>query len=152
MAQWKNSDNFKPRLNFLLCGFYRKEKSSRHVAMVAKFLDLNKPWSCKYDEKKKNETIKMYDCSVHDCTQEFDNANGLLYQGSLLRCRDFSTMVTWRHTSLYYIGEGPVGGNYGNHVKAQEDRSASPLKVPALLRTFRHFKKCLPLVHGGAGP
>ena len=25
------------------------EKSLRHVAMEAKFLDLNKPWSCKYD-------------------------------------------------------------------------------------------------------
>ena len=82
---------------------------------------------------KKNETIKMYDCSVHDCTQEFNNANGLLYQESLLRCRDFATLITLRHTSpLYYIGEGLVGGNCGNHVKAQEDRSASTLKVPAL--------------------
>ena len=26
-------------------------KSLRHFAMVAKFLDLNKPWSCKYGKK-----------------------------------------------------------------------------------------------------
>ena len=31
----------------------RGEKSSRGVAMVAKFLDLNKPWSCKYRIKKR---------------------------------------------------------------------------------------------------
>lgn len=32
--------------------FYRQEKSSRHVALVAKCLDLNKPWSSKYGGKK----------------------------------------------------------------------------------------------------
>ena len=32
---------------------YSVEKSLRHVAMDAKFLDLNKPWSCKYGKKKK---------------------------------------------------------------------------------------------------
>ena len=31
-------------------------ESSRHVAMVAKFLDLNKPWYGKYG-KKKNEKL-----------------------------------------------------------------------------------------------
>ena len=49
---------------------YSVEKSLRHVAMDAKFLDLNKPWSCKYGKKKKNEKIDMYDFPVHDCTRE----------------------------------------------------------------------------------
>ena len=51
---------------------YSVEKSLRHVAMDAKFLDLNKPWSCKYGKKKKkeNEKIDMYDFPVHDGTRE----------------------------------------------------------------------------------
>ena len=32
-----------------------EEKSSRYVAMVAKFLDLNKPWYGKYGPKKKEK-------------------------------------------------------------------------------------------------
>ena len=35
-----------------------EEKLSRHVAMVAKFLDLNKTWYGKYG-KKKNENIDI---------------------------------------------------------------------------------------------
>ena len=50
---------------------YREERSLRHVDMVTKFLNLNKPWSCKYGRKKK---IEMYDFSVHDCTQR-DNGS-----------------------------------------------------------------------------
>ena len=45
-----------------------KEKSLRHVAMVAKLLDLNKLWSCQYGRK--NENIDMYDFPKHNCTQE----------------------------------------------------------------------------------
>ena len=45
-----------------------KEKSLRHVAVVANFLDLNKTLYCKYCRKK--EKIDMYDFSVSDCTQE----------------------------------------------------------------------------------
>ena len=33
----------------------REEKSLRHVAMVARFLDLIKPWSCKYGREKKRQ-------------------------------------------------------------------------------------------------
>ena len=33
----------------------REEKSLRHVAMVARFLDLIKPWSCKYEREKKRQ-------------------------------------------------------------------------------------------------
>ena len=36
----------------------------RHVAVVAKFLDLNKPWSCLYGGKKKHENIDMCDLCV----------------------------------------------------------------------------------------
>ena len=44
----------------------------RHVTMVAKFLDLNRPWSCKYGRKKdKIDT----DFPVHDCTKE-QNCSG----------------------------------------------------------------------------
>ena len=47
----------------------REEKSLPRVATVAKFLDLNEPWFCKYG-KKNWEKIDMYDFPVHDCTQE----------------------------------------------------------------------------------
>ena len=42
-----------------------EKKSLRHVAMVAKFLDLNQQWSCKYGKEKKDK-IDMYDFPVHD--------------------------------------------------------------------------------------
>ena len=45
----------------------KEEKSFRLFAMVAKFLDLNKPWFCKYG-RTKNEKIVMYDFPVHNCT------------------------------------------------------------------------------------
>lgn len=43
----------------------KEKKSLRHVAMVAKFPDLNNPWSCKYDRKKGRTEFP-----VHDCTKE----------------------------------------------------------------------------------
>ena len=49
--------------------------------MEAKFLDLNKPWSCKY-RKKKIEKIHMYDFAVHECTQE---QNGSPYFSPIVR-------------------------------------------------------------------
>ena len=57
------------------CKAENREKSSRHVTMVAKFLDPNKPWSCKYGRK------KLYDFPVHDCTQE---QNGSPYFSSIV--------------------------------------------------------------------
>ena len=81
--------------------------------MVAKFLDLNKPWFCKYS-RTKNEKIVMYDFPVHNCTQQqngspcfifhfWDNANGRLCKERLLRSRNFSTMVTWRQSCPLYF-------------------------------------------------
>ena len=35
------------------------------IAMVAKYLDLNKPWSCKYG-RKNGEKNDVYDFPVHD--------------------------------------------------------------------------------------
>ena len=46
-----------------------REKSLPRVATVAKFLDLNEPWSWKYG-KKIWEKIHMYDFPVHVCSQE----------------------------------------------------------------------------------
>ena len=61
---------------------YREEKSLRHVVMVAKFLDLNTPWSRKYGRKKKHEKIDTHDFPVHDWSQE---QNSSLYFSSTLR-------------------------------------------------------------------
>ena len=47
-----------------------REKSLRHVAMVAKCLDLNKPLPCKYGRKIKTEKFVLCVFPVHDCTQE----------------------------------------------------------------------------------
>ena len=44
-------------IKFLGC--HREGKSLRHVAMVAKFLDLNNPWSCKYGKTKKQKRKKL---------------------------------------------------------------------------------------------
>ena len=83
--------------------------------MVTKFLDLNKPWSCKYwrKENKENEKIdRTFLCVIaprnkmvaHTFLPSFNNANGHLCQQRLLRFRNFATMVTWRHTSPpYYL-------------------------------------------------
>ena len=38
------------------------------MSMVAKFLDLNKAWPCKYDRKK--QKIDISDFPVHDCLQK----------------------------------------------------------------------------------
>ena len=72
----------------------RMERSLRHVAMVAKFLDLNNLGPVNLAEKK-NEKVVMYDFPVQDCTQKqngipfffpsFDNANGRLCQERLLK-------------------------------------------------------------------
>ena len=58
---------------FNLINKNREEKSLRHVTMVAKLLDLNKAWSCKYGRKKKTKQKQNnLACmtTVYDCTQE----------------------------------------------------------------------------------
>ena len=48
----------------------REEESVRNFAMVAKFLDLNKLWSCKYGWKRNNKIGRyMYEVPI-DCSQE----------------------------------------------------------------------------------
>ena len=44
----------------------REETLLRHVAMVAKLFDHNKPWSCKYG-RKKNDMCEFWG---HDCTHD----------------------------------------------------------------------------------
>ena len=74
-----------------LSNHYSKEKSLRHVAMLANFLDLNKPWSNKYRRKKKRKKkmtcipflriIALRNKTVaHTFLPSFENANGRLCQ------------------------------------------------------------------------
>ena len=90
--------------------FWNKDdKPLRHVAMIAKFLDLDKPWSCNMAEKNKKSTCMTFLCMItlknitvaHFFLPSLDNANGCLCQERLLRSIRFATIVTWRHTSLY---------------------------------------------------
>ena len=55
----------------------RDEKLLCHIAMVAKFLDLNKPWPCKYGRK--NENIDIFDFPVHDCTKKQNGSPCLFF-------------------------------------------------------------------------
>lgn len=86
----------------------RMERSLRRVAMVAKFLELNKPSSCMYG-KKKTKKVVMYDFPEQDCTQE---QNGSLFYSSIVRqckwpslsrriveIKKIPTVVTRRQTS-----------------------------------------------------
>ena len=50
-------------------GEQNREKSLRHVAMAAKFLNLNKPWSYKYTVVADKKSDR-YDFPAHECTQE----------------------------------------------------------------------------------
>ena len=59
------------------------EKSLRHVTMVAKFLDLHKPWSCEYGRKKKRKMV------AHTFLPSFENAKGLLRQERLFEIQKF---------------------------------------------------------------
>ena len=83
-----------------LSNHYRGEKSLRHVAMVANFLDLNKPWSNKYRRKKNEQKHDIYPFPPHHCTEE---QNGSPYFSSIIReckwpslsrTRNFANMVT----------------------------------------------------------
>ena len=75
----------------------REEKSLRHVAMIAKFVDPQQTLSCK-SMAEKTQILDMYDFPVQDCTQEqISNpyfSSDRLCQGRLLRSRNFATMVT----------------------------------------------------------
>ena len=61
----------------------RVERSLRHVAMVAKFLDLNNLGPVNMAEKKK-EKVVMYDFPVQDCTQK-QNGSPLFFHRSTMQ-------------------------------------------------------------------
>ena len=68
--------------HFLVLFACREEKSLRHVAMVARLLDLMKLWSCKYGRKK---TTKLT-CMTFLCMVEFmQEQNGSPYVSSIIR-------------------------------------------------------------------
>ena len=81
----------------------RMERSLRHVAMVAKFLDLNNLGPVNMTGKKTKKLVR-YDFPMQDCTQKqngspfffpsFDDANGRLCQERLLKSKTFPTIVT----------------------------------------------------------
>ena len=54
LSQLSNITNNVSKAIYFCKALNREKKSLRHVAMVTKFLDLNKPWSCKYGRKKRN--------------------------------------------------------------------------------------------------
>ena len=56
-----------------------EEKSLRHVAIAAKILGLNKPWSFNYGRQKKTRMIVLRNKTVvHTFLPSIDNANGRL--------------------------------------------------------------------------
>ena len=67
-------------------------------------MDFNKPWSFKYNRKKKNEEIDMYDFTemialrnktvVHTILSSFDSAKDCPRQERLSRFRNFASIVT----------------------------------------------------------
>ena len=64
-----NGKNSFSSLSLLIgCPQYKEEMSLHHMSMVAKFLDRNKAWSCKYVRKK--QKIDIGDFPVHDCPQK----------------------------------------------------------------------------------
>ena len=54
LSQLSNITNNVSKAIYFCKALNREKKSLRDVAMVTKFLDLNKPWSCKYGRKKRN--------------------------------------------------------------------------------------------------
>ena len=85
-------------------------QSLLHDAMEAKFLDLNKPWSCKYGKQKKWTRMTAF-LWLHDCTQK---QNDSPYYSSIdwwckwlspsrkTKFRHFATMVRGSHTFPLY--------------------------------------------------
>ena len=89
----------------------REETLLRHVAMVAKLLDHNKPRSCKYGRKKKMICVNfggMIALMIRNRTAAHRlfvsrwkmKMTVRLYQERLSRFRNFASMVTWRFSFL----------------------------------------------------
>lgn len=86
-----------------LCRLHREERLLRRVAMVAKFLDLNKPGPANMAKKKETKKLTGKDFPVlrnKTVAHIFlSYADGRLCKEILLRFRNFVTMVTSRHAS-----------------------------------------------------
>ena len=82
----------------------REEESVGNFAMVAKFLNLNKLWSCKYGWKRNNKIGRyMFDVPL-DCSQEQNSSPYfsfivLPWQERMMTSRNFATMLMWHHIS-----------------------------------------------------
>ena len=105
------SDNLIQNLSKPTIASYSVKERRSHTAMVAKFLGLNKLWSCQYGGEKKQQ--KFFFCallllrmkgslvfSFHHWTIQM--AIRLCQGRLLLRSRNFASMVTWHRTSPLY--------------------------------------------------
>ena len=63
---------------------------------------------------------------AHTFLSSFNNANGCLCQDSLLRYRNFATMVTWCHISPLYMGKNITKNRFQ---KSQMDKNISEHKI-----------------------
>ena len=108
-----------------LFDLHNGDKALRHVAMVAIFLDLNNPRSCKYGRKKKRKNA-LCDFPVHGCTREqngspyFSSIVWRLCQERLLRSRNFATIITWRDISPLFSSD--YNGPYPIHASNKTGR------------------------------
>ena len=95
----------------------RSSKLLHHIVMVAKFLDLNNPWSCKYGSK--NKKTDMYSmtfwCMIalgnktvaHTFLPLFNNANSHRCQEGSLRSWNFATMVMYLLRAVTKVATEP---------------------------------------------
>ena len=85
LSENKEKTERRDESEFFLCLHCREEKSLRHVAMVAKFLDL-KRWSSIWQKKtRKHWHILRNKTGAHTFPLWLDNAYGRHYQERLLR-------------------------------------------------------------------
>ena len=88
-----------------------EEKSLRHIAIIAKFIDLNKPrpppiWQKKASKQTKNCHVQgmTFLCMMITFLPSFENSSGCLCLERLLRFRNFASMLMWCHTyTLYFM-------------------------------------------------
>ena len=104
------SDNLIQNLSKPTIASYSVKERRSHTTMVAKFLGLNKPWSCQYGGEK--TTTKNFLCIIALRNERvagiflpsFDNTwpSVSVKEDYFLRSRNFASLVTWHHTSPLY--------------------------------------------------